>query len=66
MRVFDVRLIVFATLILLTAAMPANCAEAPPIGRPRVHDLPTIATSAGLADVDHPGHAEAILEHAEP
>jgi len=27
MRVFDMRLIAFATLILLTAAMPANCAE---------------------------------------
>jgi hypothetical protein len=29
MRVFDMRLIAFATLILLTAAMPANCAEEP-------------------------------------
>ena len=29
MRVFDMRLIAFAILILLTAAMPANCAEEP-------------------------------------
>jgi hypothetical protein len=29
MRVFDMRLIGFAILILLTAAMPANCAEEP-------------------------------------
>ena len=30
MRVLDMRLFVFITLILLTAAMPANCAEEGP------------------------------------
>ena len=40
MRMPDMRLIVFFTLIVLSAAMPANCAEAPAtlarssIGRP--------------------------------
>ena len=29
MRVIDMRLIVFITLIVLSAAMPANCAEEP-------------------------------------
>ena len=43
MRVLDPRLIVFVTLIVLSAAMPANCQPAHPL-----HDLST-AVAARLA-----------------
>ena len=83
MRVLDMRLIVFVTLILLTAAMPANCAEEPTgvgsalssVDRQARHiaaaHLPIAAarrptSTRGLLHVDHPGHAEAILQHPEP
>ena len=58
MRMPDMRLIVFITLIVLSAAMPANCAEEPPIQARSSIGRPLHAS----APADRGDHSRGLLQ----
>jgi hypothetical protein len=63
MGVLDMRLIVCITLIVLSAAMPANCAEEPiPLTRSSIGRRPHTSAPADRAPVRHRGLLQLTIQ----